>query len=88
MDSILDSIKKLFGISETDTSFDVDIIIGINTALSVLTQLGAGPEAGFSISNNGDIWSDFILDMSQLEMIKTYVYLKTKMIFDHHLVRP
>lgn len=47
MDSILNSIKKLLGIDELYTHFDADIILGINTALSILTQIGAGPTNGF-----------------------------------------
>lgn len=53
----------------------------INSAFSVLTQLGVGPEAGFYIEDSEAVWSDFVND-SRLEMIKTYVYLKVKLVFD------
>ena len=43
MESILTSIKKLLGIAEEYEHFDVDIIMHINAAFSVLTQLGVGP---------------------------------------------
>lgn len=81
-DSILTTIKKLLGIAEDDTSFDTDVMININMALNVLFQLGVGPETGFSITGNTETWSDYISDMSKLEMIKTYIYLKVKLIFD------
>lgn len=81
-DSILTTIKKLLGIAEDDTSFDTDVIININMALNVLLQLGVGPENGFSITGNTETWSDYIDDMSKLEMVKTYIYLKVKLIFD------
>ena len=81
-DSILITIKKLLGIAEDDTSFDTDVIININMALNVLLQLGVGPENGFSITGNTETWSDYIDDMSKLEMVKTYIYLKVKLIFD------
>ena len=81
-DSILTTIKKLLGIAEDDTSFDTDVIININMALNVLLQLGVGPENGFSITGNIETWSDYIDDMSKLEMVKTYIYLKVKLIFD------
>lgn len=81
-DSILTTIKKLLGIAEDDTSFDTDVIININMALNVLFQLGVGPETGFSITGNTETWSDYISDMSKLEMVKTYIYLKVKLIFD------
>ena len=82
MDSILTSIKKLLGIVEEDTNFDVDIIMHINSAFSVLTQLGVGPAAGFSIEDNSVYWEDYVGDDPRLEMVKTYVYMKVRVIFD------
>lgn len=82
MDSILNSIKKLLGISEEYTQFDADIIIHINSVFGILTQLGIGPPAGFSILDNSTNWSEFIGDATTIEMVKTYIYLKTKLIFD------
>lgn len=83
MESILTSIKKLLGIGEDYEEFDQDIIIHINTVLVALTQMGIGPEEGFVISDRTALWSDFIPDnMVKVENVKTYVYLKVKMIFD------
>lgn len=79
---ILTDIKSLLGIVYDDTSFDNELIIHINTVLSILTQMGVGPEEGYSISNSYNMWSDFLTDMSKLEMIKSFVYLKVKLIFD------
>ncbi len=84
MESILDSIKKLLGISDEYTQFDSDIIMHINTVFMNLTQLGVGPEAGFFIEDSDAVWSDFV-DMEndiQLNAVKTYVYLKVKLLFD------
>lgn len=81
--SILTSIKKLLGIEETFTHFDPDIIVGVNTAFSILTQLGAGPTTGFSISDKTKVWSDFIPDVANThELIKSYIHLKVKLLFD------
>ena len=82
MDSILTSIKKLLGIDETYEHFDGDIIIFINSALMSLNQLGIGPSTGFTISGKEDLWSDFIGIRKDLESVKTYVYLKTRLTFD------
>ena len=82
MESILTSIKKLLGIVEEYEHFDVDIIMHINSAFSVLTQLGVGPEEGFRIEDASAVWSDFLYDDPRLEMVRTYVYLKVKMVFD------
>lgn len=82
MESILTSIKKMLGITEEYTHFDSDLIIHINTALGILTQLGVGPSRGFSIKDKNELWSDFIGCDSRLEFIKSYVHLKVKLIFD------
>lgn len=81
-DSILDSTKKLLGISAEDTDFDTDVIININSALAVLTQLGVGPSSGFSITDATSNWSDLVSSDKRLEFVKTYVYLKVKVAFD------
>lgn len=82
MESILTSIKKLLGIVEEYEHFDADIIMHINSAFSVLTQLGVGPEEGFRIEDASTVWSDFLYDDPRLEMVRTYVYLKVKLVFD------
>ena len=82
MDSILTSIKKLLGIEESYTHFDPDIIMSINTALSILTQIGVGPVTGFSISDKTAKWSDFIPDISRLELVKSYIHMKVRLVFD------
>lgn len=82
MDSILTSIKKLLGITEEYDHFDPDIIMHINSVFSVLTQLGVGPASGFFISDKTAVWSDFVDSDSRLEMLKSYMYLKVKLLFD------
>jgi len=83
VDSILTSIKKLLGIEEDYEYFDTDIIFGINSALSVLTQVGVGPSKGFAIQDKTAKWTDFLSPIdARLELAKSYVHLKTKLIFD------
>ena len=82
MESILTSIKKLLGIEEEYTQFDADIIMHINTVFLNLTQLGVGPSEGFLIEDDTAIWEDFIGDSGQLQAVKTYMYLKVKLLFD------
>lgn len=81
-DSILESIKKLLGITEDYTQFDTDIIIHINSVFSTLTQLGIGPGSGFSIEDKSTEWSDFIAGREDIEAVKSYVYLRVRMLFD------
>ena len=80
--SILTSIKKLLGVAEDYVEFDEDIMTHINSVFLNLTQLGVGPEEGFMIEDNTAVWEDFINDSIQLQAVKTYVYLKVKLLFD------
>ena len=82
MESILTSIKKLLGIEEEYKHFDPDIVMQINSAFGVLTQLGVGPEEGFFIEDEGAVWSDYLFNDRRLEFVKTYVYLKVRLGFD------
>lgn len=82
MESILTSIKKLLGIEEEYEHFDTDIIIYINAAFMNLNQLGIGPSTGFMIEDKTSTWVDFIGNRTDLSAIKTYVFLKTRLIFD------
>lgn len=82
-ESILKSIKKLLGIEEEYDQFDMDIIIHINTAFSVLQQLGVGPTKGFRITGSGQTWSNFVdVSDANMDLVKNYIYMKVKLIFD------
>lgn len=82
MESILTSIKKLLGIAEEYKHFDADLITHINSVFSILTQLGVGPSEGFSITDDSAVWTDFIQDNSKIELVKSYIHLKVKLLFD------
>lgn len=82
MESILTSIKKLLGITADYKHFDQDLIMHINSVFLILTQLGVGPKEGFIIEDDSAEWLDFIEDPTQLQAVKSYVYLKVKLLFD------
>lgn len=80
---ILNSTKKVLGIADDYTVFDLDIITYINTAFSTLNQLGVGPPEGFMIEDDSAEWDDYIADDDiQLNAVKSYIFLRTKMLFD------
>lgn len=79
---ILDTIKQLLGISSEDTSFDIDIIIFINTSLSALYQMGVEETKECPIINEITMWEDLLDDRTDLEPVKTYIYFKVKSMFD------
>lgn len=80
--SILTDVKKMLGIVEEYEHFDTDIIIHINSVLTILTQLGVGPSDGFTIKNKDSTWSEFISDNKMLESVKTYLYMRVRLLFD------
>jgi hypothetical protein len=80
--SILKSTKKILGVGEADTSFDVDIAFHINSVLSVLNQVGIGPDNGYSIEDETATWDAFIGDDPRLNLVKTYLYLRVRLLFD------
>lgn len=82
MGSILTSIKLLLGITEDYEAFDGQIITHINSVFMILTQLGVGPPEGFMIYDKTAVWTDFLPDDKKIELIKSYVNLKVKLLFD------
>lgn len=81
-DSILQSTKKLVGMTPDYDAFDIDIITHINTAFSTLYQAGVGPLEGFFIEDADATWAQFIGNKMHINDVKTYVYMRVRMIFD------
>lgn len=81
-DSILDTVKKMLSIDPSNTTFDIDITIHINSVFAALNQMGVGPTTIFSIEDNTSNWSDFINGQELVNSVRTYMYLKVKMVFD------
>jgi hypothetical protein len=81
-ESILNTIKKMLGISPDDTSFDVDIMVHINTAFMFLNQLGIGTEGVYAIENHQEVWADFLIDPDAYPATKAFVYICVRLAFD------
>lgn len=77
----------MLGIAEEYTHFDADITMHINSVFMTLTQLGVGPAEGFSIKDDSAIWADFMPDSPVFESVKTYVFMRVKLIFDPPLTQ-
>ena len=90
--SILKSTKKLLGIRDDDTSFDLDIITHINTAFSTLTDLGVGPSNGFVIEDEDEEWDTYFTDVPddpedpehkiKLSKVRACIHLRARLLFD------
>lgn len=82
-ESILISIKKLLGLDKDYTAFDTDIIIHINSVFMILNQMGVGPKDHcFKIQDDLNTWNQFLADDQDLDSVKSYIYLKVKLLFD------
>ena len=82
MESILDSMKKLLGMDASYTVFDVDLVIHINSIFATLAQLGVGAPEGFFIQGSGEEWHTFTSDNVLINNVKSYMYLKLRLMFD------
>lgn len=80
--SILKSTKKMLGLSEDYTAFDLDIAMFINSAFSSLKQLGVGSTPVFVVDNDESNWEDLELSDDALSLVKIFIYLKVRMLFD------
>lgn len=81
-ENILASIKKLLGLEEAYTPFDTDIMMHVNTAFMSLQQLGVGPVTGYYLSTGLETWPEFFGTYTDLQGVKTYIYLKVRLVFD------
>ena len=80
--SILDSVKRLLGISRHDDGFDYEIKDMINAEFLTLHQLGIGPEAGFSITGPDELWDDYTDNLHLQDAVRQFIHLRVRMVFD------
>lgn len=76
--TILEDVKS--GLMILDDSFDKSLLIEIQTAFSILSQLGIEKAATVPVTETSE-WSDFF-GKPELMMCKTYVIKQTQMVFD------
>ena len=82
IDSVLLSTKQMLGISPEDTSFDVNVIMSINTALTILMDLGLTEVEDQIVTSDKMTWDELLGGRTDIEYVKTYIYQKVKLIFD------
>ena len=81
--SILVSIKKMLGIDPNCNAFDAELVMYINSVFPTLSQIGYQPADEFMIESEDSTWEDLVLeDVGIVNLIKTYVYAKVRMLFD------
>lgn len=75
---VLPVIKKCCGIYEDDATWDLDILIALNSGMATLNQLGVT----FVEIDANTLWTAITTDAPLKALIKTYLWMKTKQIFD------
>lgn len=81
-ESILDSVKKVLGISPDDDSFDLDLVMHINSVFSILSQLGICSSNVYAIQDKNNTWNEVLSNSNHLNLVKTYVCMKVRLVFD------
>lgn len=80
---ILKDIADFLGFAEEPTPFDEMLIMHINSELSKLVQLGVIPSYMFDEDITSETkWEDVLPDEHRLSMVKTYVKIGVKLVFD------
>lgn len=78
---VFEDTKKTLGLDASYDVFDTEILLHINSVFSTLTQLGLGPEVGFTVEPDTE-WSEFLSEDASFNAVKTYVYLRVRLLFD------
>lgn len=73
----------MLGMTEDYDAFDTDILVGINSVMLTLHQLGIGPEEGYTVTGEDETWGDLLgADNVLLKAAQQYVFLKVRLVFD------
>lgn len=80
--SILKDTKLALGLDAEYAPFDHDVMLHLNSVLSDLHQLGIGPPDGLSVSGVETQWTALMQDDPRLNNVKSYIYLRVRMLFD------
>lgn len=80
--SILTSTKKLLGVGDDYTAFDPDILTFINSTFAIARQFGVGPVDGVIVEDSEMKWEALELPPNQLSLLKSYMFLRVRMLFD------
>lgn len=81
-DSVLLCTKKAIGYEEDYDVFDSDIMLHINSLLSKLIQVGYDFKDNYRVTDKEKTWDEIFNNTPIDDMIKEYIYIKTKIVFD------
>lgn len=69
------------GMEDSDTTFDTELLVYINSAFSKLIQLGFPYPNGYRITENTE-WTDIVPSGMNLGNVEDFIYLSTRLKFD------
>ena len=78
--SILMTVRKALGLGESDTTFDEEILLHINSSIGKLSQNGA--VKNIFVSGEDSLWDSLLHDHDSMGMITSFIFLNVKVLFD------
>lgn len=81
-DIVLDSVKTNLGIIEDDKSFDDELVMNINAALSKLSNVGLDSKRITKESKWDEILDESQRDNQTFNLIESFITTQTKLLFD------
>lgn len=79
--SILASTKTVLKVNPEEDFFDDELLQYINSAVSLLAELGAG-DGTVVVDDATKVWADLGVAEARLGLIKQFVFLKVRQLFD------
>ena len=85
-ESILVTVKRSLPLPSDTNAFDNELLVHIRSALGILKQNGCG--SFVDLTDEGMTWNTFFegsnvaITEEMSELVPSFVYMKTKMIFD------
>lgn len=79
LDNILNGVKDALGVGLDNPAFDNELLLHINTAFAVLTNIGVGKTIRIDSSTT---WDEFENNEEALALIQSYVVVKVRKFFD------
>lgn len=80
--SILNSVKLGLDIVPDNDEYDNVVMMHINSVIAKLDQLGVDHFGPFEVEDATTKWADFIGEDKFLNMVKSYVIIQVRLLFD------
>lgn len=82
MTNVVDTIKQLSGIHPDDTSFDLNMVVAINSAINILADIGVSEMEDVVLTDTSMTWDELLGGRTDIEYVKTYIAQRVRMMFD------